>query len=128
MRLNEYEHSLCRLHAEDKQRICIAVFNSKYFEERITFSNTNRVQAFCELLNISFQTELGKTETAEHTFREWMLDCRPGEDEAKFDYLLSHAYQSHQIFIYFRNGKTGEVYPENLTINLRLNVVTTPGN
>jgi len=112
------EDDLCRLRDEEKLRICAAVFNTKYFEDKVTLSNAIRNVVRCRKRTVSFQRKYEKTTAVKCRFREWMLNCKPKID--KFSYFLSHAYASDQIFVYFRNDDTGYIFLENVTTNVRI--------
>ena len=115
------QDGLCSRLYTDTHRICAAVFNSKYFKEKMRFPIVRKINGYCTLETVSFQTIRGKT-AAKRRFREWMLSCKFSEEGADgFDYyLLSHAYQSNQLFVYFRDSHTGLIFPENLITNVRL--------
>lgn len=114
------DDALCKLTRTDRRRVCTAVFNSEYFADRIPISGAGKFWGRCEMKTVSFQTECGKTEAAGRTFREWMLSCRSSEDKKHFPYLLSQAYQRDQIFVYFQQDNTGDMFLESMSTNVRL--------
>ena len=115
---------LCKQDKHEQRRICTAVFMSEYFKEKITFSGANAVRRECKLRIVSFQTNYGASEAVKRFYREWMLPCYSEEDENNVDYLLSHAYRSNQIFVYSRDPETRNLFPDTLTIDVRIHVDT----
>ena len=101
------------------------MFASKYFKDKIEFSNAKRVKSsICQLETVSFQTDL-KVETVSQNFRERMVHWKVmDKDEFEYSFSLSHAYESNQIFVYIRNEEIGNIFLENLTTNVRLAFVS----
>lgn len=119
----ENEH-LCELFEEEKLRICVAIFNSGYFAEKINFSPSDviAVDGSCEKNDISFRTENGMEKAAGRHFEESMMSCNPkkkDQNEDKLDYLLSGAYENNKIFVFFKHNETQKIYLENLSTNVR---------
>lgn len=101
----------------------MAVFNSKYFKGRVIYpSSIDWVEYECELKTVSFQTKLGKKEARNRNYRERMLNCRYAGSQEVFHFYLSQAYQSNEIFIYFKNPYNLKITLENLSTHVRLPV------
>ena len=100
----------------------MAVFNSKYFEEKAMYpKNIDEVAWECKLEMVSFQTKHGRRE-ANRVFCERLLECKYTSSKRSdgFHYYLSQAYRSNEVFIYFQNPYTSKIYLENLSTNVRL--------
>ena len=63
---------------------------------------------------------------AERSFEERMLTCAfKTTENVEYSVFLSHAYASHQqMFVYVQDSGTTELFPENLTANVRLKFVS----
>lgn len=92
------------------------------------------------MTSVSFQTEWGREQAREQDFKQWMLNCEPDRSEEEenvlqclpncskspeiqeeyepFNYRLSHAYQPHEILVYRVQSDTGNVFLENLTVQV----------
>lgn len=102
--------------------MCTAIFNSEYFEETLDYppSQINWVNGTCEKRTVSFRTEKGKAEATGRNFEEWMLDCKPTDQVyVNFEYFLSQAYKSNELFVYFWESDE-VIFPENLGTNVRI--------
>ena len=113
---------LCSLQMGEKVRICVSIFNSFYFEDKIEYpsSKVDVVEGTCERRTVSFRTELGKQKAAGGTFNEWVMSCKIRDSPVRFDYFLSHAYRANEVFVYFWENDAEQVFLENLSTNIRL--------
>ena len=119
------EDALCALSDSERYRVCAAVFNSNYFEGKISSWNSReRIQTSCAIGSVSFQTEYGIKAAAKRFYKtERMLNCGEVPQISKkrsLNYMLSHAYESNQTFVFFRDDETNLIFLENLTIGVRL--------
>ena len=134
---NESEDTLCQLDEKQRFRLCGLIFNSEYFDGKVTvpasYSITGRSK--CSRNVVSFRRDDVKATVGGKIFSEWMIVCYmsslPIEYDTEYDkiYHLSQAYgdsenatRSKDIFIY-RHGESDDSYDLHYyLVNLFTNV------
>ena len=120
------QDALCGLRSGEKVRICLAIFNSSYFEGKVVYlaSNIDEVEGMCERKSVSFRTDNGQMRATgtERTYDEWVMSCKPENSESRFDYLLSSAYHDNEILVYFWEHSTKQMFLETLMTSIRISI------
>lgn len=117
------EDALCKLGTEDVHRTCATVFTSKHFDDKMPLAAGARFEGRCELRTLTFQIPRLAVQYQGGKLKEWVMDSEPNPPDPKFhskEYLISHAYESNQIIVYFQFINLKQVKFYALMIHVRI--------
>lgn len=100
------------------------MLNSSYFEGKLKyFPEDKEFKGECEKKEISFQAEQIDFVDELLAYKEWMLLCPSQQVEKNvtaFQYFVSRAYSSEQVFVYTRDPSTEEIFLESVGKNISI--------